>query len=289
MVVFAMEVISFINHKGGVGKSTLCCHFAQALALIGQNVLVIDNDSQHSLTNALNLPVNDVTVRDLFLGKIESYDQFLQDAIVESSLPNLHVLTSELRLCNRDVKNEMVLHDCIHNSFIKEYYDFVLIDNHPGIDDLQKASILASTRLFVPVLLKQKSLEGLAEMLTILEEDFKVPADKITIIPNIVENLKAQQIMYGVLEKYFPNQLSPEVIPLDRAIEEVEREKKILFLDRLSSSKSAGFFVKFLTTLFPYVATDYEGAEKEIKKSRKEYRSEIARANLMKSKKGKFK
>jgi len=280
-----MEVISFVNHKGGVGKSTLCAHFAQALSIIGQNVLVIDNDSQHSLTNAMNLTVGEVTIRDWYNGKFANSEEFLQEAITQGSIASLHAISSELRLCNRDIRDDMVLHDLIYNSFIKEYYDFVLIDNHPGIDDLQRASILASTRIFIPVQLKQKSLEGLAEMLAVLEQEFKVSKEKITIIPNIVENLKAQQIMHGVLEKYFADHLAPISIPLDRAIEEVERERKILFLDRLSSSKSAAHFVKLLTVLFPYVASDYNGVEKEIRASRKEHRAEIARNNLLKSRK----
>jgi chromosome partitioning protein len=275
-----MEIISFINHKGGVGKSTLCCHFAQALAIIGQNVLIIDNDSQHSLTNSVGLTVADVTIRDYYLGKYKDPNEFLQDAVTHTSIPNLHIITSELRLANDDILDVMVLHNLFENSFINEYYDFVLIDNHPGIDKLQKTSILASTRLIVPVQLKQKSLEGLDEMMKVLEGDFAVAEDKITIIPNIVENLKAQHLMFGVLKKLFPKQLSNEIIPLDRVIEEVEREKKILFLDRLSSSKSAPYFIKLLTELFPYVASDYNGVESKLKDSRKAHRSEIARINF---------
>lgn len=45
-----MVSISFVNNKGGVGKTTLCCNLAQALAIVGQKVLCIDNDGQHNLT-----------------------------------------------------------------------------------------------------------------------------------------------------------------------------------------------------------------------------------------------
>ena len=45
-----MPVVSAINLKGGVGKTSVCLHLAGALALIGRRILAVDNDPQSSLT-----------------------------------------------------------------------------------------------------------------------------------------------------------------------------------------------------------------------------------------------
>ena len=279
MYITPMEIISFINHKGGVGKTTLCCQMAQGLAVIGQNVLCIDNDSQHSLTNRLGLSVGDVTIRDLYRGNYKDHMTFLQTAVRESTLPNLHNISSTLALVNGDVTDIEVLSDFLALPFIQEYYDFVLIDNHPGLDNLQRVAIAASSRLFIPVLLKQQSLEGLTEMISLLET-YDINKGSIAIIPNIVENLKDQRIMREALQQLFGNIVIDTPIPLDREIERVEREQKILFLDRLASSKSAPYFIKLLTDLFPGVATNRDAVAQTMRVERQKHRSALAKEHF---------
>ncbi len=272
-----MEVLSFINKKGGVGKTTLAYHTAQALALCGQKVLCIDLDNQHSLTNRFGLAIGNTTIRDLFCGTYADYNQFLSQAVVESTVNNLHFIASELKLCNEDVTDLNLLADFLHNSILSEYYDIVCIDNHPSIEQLQIASIVASTKLVVPVQLKQQALEGLAETISILENNCNVPADSIVVIPNIAEGLKIQVQMFEVLQAIAGDYVADTVIPLDRVIEEVEMKNKSLFLDRLGSSKSAMYFAAFVVELFPHIAKDYEVAMKMIDTERKAHRSEVAR------------
>lgn len=278
-----MEIISVVNHKGGVGKTTLCSNLAQALAIVGKKVLCIDNDSQHSLSNRLGVPVSETTIRELYRGEYESYDSFLRSAVVESIVPGLHCITSTLSLCNGDITDVMVLHNLIHDSFIADYYDYVFIDNHPGLDNLQRASIAASTRLIVPVLMKQQSMEGLSEMMTLLGS-FNVPHDRITIIPNIMENIKDQKIMYGALQQLYPMNMPGNllIVPLDRTIEVVEREQKILFLDRLQTSNAVKAFVHIITQLFPELGINDDQALLLMKEARKEHRSALARENFKK-------
>lgn len=272
-----MEVLSFINNKGGVGKTTLTYNCAQALALCGKKVLCIDNDSQHNLTNRLGLEVGGTTIRDLYRGTYDSHEEFLANAVVETAVQNLHAIGSEFSLENSDVSDLSVLADFLHNSMLSEYYDIVCIDNHPGISPLQQVSIGASTRIIIPVLLKQQAMEGLSEMIIFLEKTFNLPENAITVIPNIAENIKIQIRMFEVLQELAGEHLSNVVIPLDRRIEEVEQENKILFLDRLSSSKSAEYFTAFIVELFPDIAEDWEEAFKIIKSERKIHRSELAR------------
>lgn len=283
-----MQILSVINHKGGVGKTTMCVNLAQALAVLGKKVLCIDNDSQHSLSNRLGVKVGAVTIRDLYRGTFESsndYNAFLQKAVFESNVANLHCITSTMALCNSDVTSVSSIYDLVHNSFIADYYDYVFIDNHPGLDNLQRVSIAASTRLIVPVLMKQQSMEGLSEMMELLTT-LSVPSDRIIIIPNVVENLKDQKIMFQGLYKLYAKHIPKDllIIPLDRIIETVERDQKVLFLDRLQSSTAAVAFIKIVTVLFPELGIDSDTAYKICKEARNNHRSAIARENLKRQK-----
>lgn len=277
-----MEVISFLNNKGGVGKTTLCCNVAQALAISGKKVLCIDNDNQHSLSNRLQVKVGKVTIKNLYrdYNNADDYVPFLEKAVFVTAIPRLHCITSTFSLINSDVKSLKALKDLINKSEIADYYDFVLIDNHPGLDLLQQASILASTRFFIPVFLKQQSLEGLSEMIRFLH-NLIVPDHAISIIPNHYEGIKSDKVMLDVLMQMFPQNATSTYIPKDRTIEEVENLGKILFLDRLLSSKSVPFLIKLVTELFP---EDYDetALKKTITQKRARHKGRKVLANLSK-------
>jgi len=258
-----MKVISFLNNKGGVGKTTLCCNIGQALAITGKKVLCIDNDNQHSLSNRLQINVGKVNIKHLYndYNNATDYVPFLEKAIFQTSIPRLHCLTSTFSLLNSDVKSLKAIKDLIEKSEIAEFYDYVLIDNHPGLDMLQQASILASTLFFIPVFLKQQSVEGLSELVTFLHR-LIVPDHSISIIPNYYEGIKHDITMLEVLKKMFPHNMVNTYIVKDRTIEDVERQGKILFLDRLFTAKSIPYLIKLITELFP---DDFE--ESSLKKT----------------------
>ncbi len=269
-----MEVISFINHKGGVGKTTLCRTIAQLLAIIGKKVLVVDNDSQHNSTNGLGLSVKDVTIRHYYEGNYSNPVEFLRTAINTTTVANLHCITSDMGLSNSSIKSVSALQDLFKIDLLQQYYDFIFVDNHPGLDDLQRVSIAASNRLFIPVLPKKQSLDGAKEMVSYLKEKFHVPVETIVLIPNMVENIKLEQIIYESLKELFPAHLSKATIPLDRKIEEVEQQEKILFLDRYKTSKSVPAFISLIEELFEL---DGIHIPQIITTARKEHRSEIAK------------
>jgi cellulose biosynthesis protein BcsQ len=247
-----MQVISFLNNKGGVGKTTLCCNLAQGLAIAGKKVLCVDNDSQHSLGNRLLVKSGDVTIKTLYrdYNDATDYTPFLREAVSTTAIPRLHCLTSSFKLINADVKSLKALKDLFNKSEIAEYYDYVLIDNHPGLDRLQQAAILASERFFVPVTLRQQTVEGMPEFMRFLH-NLTIPTSAISIIPNNCGGLKSEGAMLQRLTAAFGSCVTATCIPKDRMVEEVETQGKILFVDRLVSSRSVPYLIKLITELFP--------------------------------------
>ena len=177
-----MRIISVINYKGGVGKTTLTSNLAAELAYRGKRVLMIDLDPQASLTFSFLKPdewqtnvAADKTIRNWFI-KRHRAENFL-DLIVEPGEAKplieknggvLHLLSSHLDLINVDLELATGLagsnlQQAKHN-FIATHsrltegirmipegmYDIVLIDCPPNFNIVTKNAIVASEKILIP-------------------------------------------------------------------------------------------------------------------------------------------
>ena len=244
-----MKIVSVINHKGGVGKTTFTGCTAQALALVGFRVLAIDNDSQHNLSMMLGTGVISPGIRDVYKAAADQASEVFLRSIRTTELPGLHIITSCSSLCNSDIENTLALKLCMQKCRLERYYDFVLIDNAPGLDRLQAAAIWACDALFVPTELKQFAVDGLVELAAVLKEQFSTAAPIARIIPNFFRDTKRHNGFIAALNTLFPGKVTQTVIPLDPVFDEVITAGKILFLHRLAS-KGAAFYLKLIHELF---------------------------------------
>jgi chromosome partitioning protein len=244
-----MKIVSVINHKGGVGKTTFTGCAAQALALVGFRVLAIDNDSQHNLSMMLGAGVFQPGIREVYRAPSKEAAAIFLRSIRKTELEGLHIVTSCSSLCNADIADTAALSNCFRECRLERYYDYVLIDNAPGMDRLQAAAILASDSLFVPTELKQFAVDGLVELSQNLETQFPGGATIAKIIPNFFRDTKRQNGYIAALNKLFPEKVTQTSIPLDSVFDEVITEGKILFLHRFSS-KGAAFYLKLIHELF---------------------------------------
>lgn len=244
-----MKTVSIINHKGGVGKTTFTGSIAQALALTGFRVLVIDNDSQHNLSAMFGCPVQIPNIRDVYRASRNTVNRTFLKSIIKTELKNLHLITSSPKLSEIDITNLQFLKECISECRLEQFYDYILIDNAPGMDKLQAVSIYAADTIFVPTELRQFAVDGIVEMDTILREDFPQCGGISKIIPNFYRNVKRHNTFISVLNKLFPGRVTKTAIPVDQVFDELITEEKILFLHRLYS-KGAAYYLKIMHELF---------------------------------------
>ena len=108
-----MKTVSVINHKGGVGKTTLAGCLAQALALSEYRVLALDNDSQHNLSTLMGLTPKSPGIRDVYRAKRKESAGTLLKSIRKTEIANLHMITAEPSLCAADIENPMVLKNAV--------------------------------------------------------------------------------------------------------------------------------------------------------------------------------
>jgi chromosome partitioning protein len=244
-----MKIISVLNHKGGVGKTTFTGSTAQALALIGFRVLAIDNDSQHNLSSLLGVGVKSPGIRDVYIAPPEAAPETLVRSIRKTELFGLHVITSSRDLCDGDVADIRALDTILAKCRLDRFYDFALIDNGPGMDMLQAAAIHASGEIFVPTELRQFAIDGLVEMEQALRERYPEACAITRIIPNFVKNTRRHAAFIAALRNLFPGRVTETSIVADAVFDEVVTSGKILFLHRLYS-KGAAYYLKIVHELF---------------------------------------
>ena len=165
------KVISLANQKGGVGKTTCTINLAGALAELGYRVLCIDMDPQANLTVGLGISLSEV---HRSMGDVLSEDRVsLDETIIETQVPGLSVAPATLELASTEIElftaigREMVLRDAIAGSADRQF-DVVLIDCPPTLGLLTINSLVASSRVIIPVQTQFYAIKGLTALIKVI-------------------------------------------------------------------------------------------------------------------------
>ena len=272
-----MKIISVLNHKGGVGKTTFTGSAAQALALMGFRVLAIDNDGQHNLSTLLGVGTKSPNIHDVYTASAEQAPATLLRSVRKTELPGLHLVSSCRDLSGSDVTDIMGLKQALDRCRLERFYDYILIDNGPGLDVLQSAALHASHEIFVPTELRQFAVNGLLEMEQTLGHRYPNACKITKIIPNFYRNTRRQNDFLAALKTLFPGRVSATAIPVDSVFDEMSAGAKILFLHRLYS-KGAAYYLKLVHELF---SLDEEKIWEQVKEKRDQRLSEEAKERLI--------
>ena len=160
------RVIAIANQKGGVGKTTTAINLTAAIAEQGKKVLVIDIDPQGNTTSGFGIDKNALedTVYELILGECS-----INDCIIKEVIPNVSVLPSNVNLAAAEIeligieKKEYILRNEV--DYIKEQYDYILIDCPPSLNMLTINAMTTATSVLVPIQCEYYALEGLSQLI----------------------------------------------------------------------------------------------------------------------------
>lgn len=166
-----MYVISFLNKKGGVGKTTLAVHTAYALAeSFDARVLLIDNDDQGNSSQFFDV-AGEINFADVLDGSCG-----IEKAIKHTRVEGIDIIPSDIRLAEANIEmikadkqNSMILKTAL--APIGSKYDICIIDNPPRIDSMTVVnSILASDELIIVCTPDLFAISGVAQMKDIIDE-----------------------------------------------------------------------------------------------------------------------
>jgi chromosome partitioning protein len=165
------KVISIANQKGGVGKTTCSINLGGALAERGYRVLCIDMDPQANLTVGLGVSLSDVRQS---MADVLSDERIALDEIVRTTeTAGLWVAPATLELASTEVElftaigREMVLRDSI-GGWADRQFDVVIIDCPPTLGLLTINSLVASSRVIIPVQTQYYAIKGLTALIKVI-------------------------------------------------------------------------------------------------------------------------
>ncbi|MDX1975035.1 MAG: ParA family protein [Rickettsiales bacterium] len=164
------RILSIVNQKGGVGKTTTTVNLATALAAVRKNVLIIDFDPQGNASTGLGIENSqrNLTSYDVILG-----DTPIADAIQKTAVPQLHIVPSTIDLSGAEIelvslmRREYRLKNALDNAPMK--YDYVLIDCPPSLGLLTLNALVASHGVLIPLQCEFYALEGLSHLMRTVE------------------------------------------------------------------------------------------------------------------------
>ena len=199
------EILSIINQKGGVGKTTTAINLAAGLALKNKKILVIDLDPQGNATTGFGLSNVDEskTIYDVLNGNDE-----IENVIKDTKLDNLKLVSSNVDLSGLEVetasenRRAFLLKDKMEkfiNGKKKNEFDYVFIDCPPSLSLLTVMSLVAAKSLIVPLQAEFFALEGVSQLMKTIDRV------KIKLNPS----LEVRGVLLTMFDKR--NKLSSEV------------------------------------------------------------------------------
>lgn len=163
-------VLSVINQKGGVGKSTTVVNLSASLGQLGYKVLVIDLDPQANSTSGYGIRRDDerTTIYDVLVG-----DANVEDAILETCIPTVFLVPSSIDLAGAEIElvsqmaREQIMKDGIAG--VRNEFDYVLIDCPPSLGLLTLNALVACDQLLIPIQCEYYALEGVSKLIETMD------------------------------------------------------------------------------------------------------------------------
>lgn len=239
------KVISVVNQKGGVGKTTTSVNISASLALNNKKVLLVDLDPQGNATSGVGIDkrTTNVSVYDLI-----SDNAKIEDVIIKTEFENLYILPSNISLAGAEIEmvemeNRMFKIKNILEPVVNDY-DYIFIDCPPSLGLITLNALTASNSLLVPIQCEFYALEGLSQLMMTVRTVKKLYNSELELEGVLLTmydgrlNLTLQ--VADEVKKFFPDKVYKTVIPRNVRLSEAPSfGQPVLYFDKYSKGANA--------------------------------------------------
>lgn len=237
------KIISIVNQKGGVGKTTSAVNLVAALGIKGYKTLLVDIDPQGNSTSGFG-----INKRNL---EKSSYNVLIGDcpasvATVKTDFKNVSVIPSSMDLAGAELelieleKREARLKNALAS--VRDDFDFIFLDCPPSLGLITLNALCASDTLIVPIQCEFFALEGLSQLIQTVRTVKRLYNPYIEIEGVLLTMYNGQlnltQQVVEEVKRCFPKKVYATVIPRNvRLSEAPSYGQPVMYYDK--SSKGA--------------------------------------------------
>lgn len=238
-------VISVVNQKGGVGKTTTAVNLAAYLGKSSQKTLLIDADPQGNATSGFGIAKKEQnkTTYDVMVNSLP-----ITKAIIETEYRNLSICPANIDLTGAEVElislpeREKILSVALQE--VRDTYDYVIIDCPPSLGQMTVNALTASDYILIPVQAEYYALEGLEQLLETYSRVKNSSNPSLKFLGIVITMFDARtQLAHQVEEEVrslFPEQVFQTIIPRNvRLSEAPSHGQPIMVYDKRSRGAKA--------------------------------------------------
>jgi chromosome partitioning protein len=225
------KIISVVNQKGGVGKTTTAINLASQLTTAKDRVLLLDLDPQGNATSGIGNSNKDVdTSYEVLIGRSQ-----ISDVVQETHVAQLYLLPANANLAGAEVElvNQQQREFALKKALQSSDYEYVIIDCPPSLGLLTVNALSASTSVIVPVQAEYYALEGLSQLLNTIQAIRNSTNPNLELLGIVLtmydkRNSLSDQV-HREVQNYFGDKLFKTLIPRNVRLAEAPSYGKTIF------------------------------------------------------------
>ena len=232
------KIVSIVNQKGGVGKTTSAVNLAAALGALGKRVLLCDIDPQGNTTSGYGIMRKNLTSTsyELLIGTATA-----RESVIKTKFAGVDIIPSNMNLAGAEIElaaignREKLLKNAI--APIESEYDFIFFDCPPSLGLITLNALTASDSFLVPIQCEYYALEGLSQLMSTVRTIKRLYNPLIELEGVLLTmydgRLNLTQQVVSEVKNFFPKKVYATVIPRNVRLSEAPSfGEPVLYYDK---------------------------------------------------------